>query len=50
MGERALLGEDLRVDLHRHRGVEYAGAAAGAFLGVGRVRRGVGAEEELRAA
>ena len=48
--ERAFLGEDLGIDLHRHRRVEDAGAAAGAFLGVGGVRRGVGAEEELRAA
>ena len=48
--ERVLLGEDLGIDLHRHRRVEDAGAAAGAFLGVGGVRRGVGAEEELRAA
>src|SRR5258708_22670016 len=48
--ERVLLHEDLGIDLHSHRRIEDAGAAAGAFLGIGGMRRGVGAEKERRIA
>src|SRR5205814_8653530 len=46
--ERAFLGKDLGIDLYRHRRVEDAGAAAGAFLGIDAVRRGIGAEKKSR--
>src|SRR5258707_4833506 len=45
--ERAFLVEHARIALERISGVENAGAAAGAFLRMARVRRAVGAEEDV---
>ena len=48
--ERALLLEHRRIGFEREGRVEDAGAAAGRFLGLDRVRGAVGAEEEFRRA
>ena len=45
--ERTDLLEGFGIELDGGGGAEHAGAAAGVFFGVLRVRRGVGAEEEF---